>query len=151
MGDVRQSTELPYSSASPSITRVKPCHLLVASVSPEHLRNAGQKRSFITQAAQNSVKLLPVPVPFSNSHIGLVLFIHHFASTIKPSQNSFGGFGRPCNFITIMDMVKCCHQLEKTPDSRESLHRWTSPGTTPKLLLQLTQPLALPTCPVPFY
>ena len=35
----------------------------------------------------SSVKLLPFPVRFSNSHIWLVLFIHHFASAIKPLQN----------------------------------------------------------------
>lgn len=96
-------------------------------------------RSFI-KLHKNSVKLFPLPVPFSNSHICLVLFIHHFASTINSPQNYFGGFGQTGNFINIIHMIKGCHKLEKTPDPRESLHRWTSPGTTPKLLLQLTQP-----------
>lgn len=41
--DVRHSTAFPYCSASPAITRVKPCHLLVSSASLEHLRDGREK------------------------------------------------------------------------------------------------------------
>lgn len=125
--DVRHNTALPYSSASPSITRVKPCHLLVSLLSISE--TDGGREVSLLKVHKNSVKVLPFAVPFSNSHIWLVLFIHHFASTTNPPQNSFEGFGQTGNFITIIHVVKCCHQLEKTPDSRESFHRWTSPGT----------------------
>lgn len=106
-----------------------------ANGSLEHLKNGGGREALLLKLSARSVKSVPFPVPFSNSRIWLVLFIHHFPCAIKPPRNLLEALvKRPTSSLSFAR----CRQLEGAADPGERLQRRAPPAPS--------QPSS---CPVP--